>query len=285
MANRFVIYFLLLFALGAHADAKSGAANGVTKIESKFNIRLGIFAIQDNKIFSYREDERFAYCSTFKWILCASILKKVETGNLSLAQKIKYQKKDVLAYSPVTSKNLSTGEMSISDLCAATIQVSDNTAANLLSPLVGKTSGLQTFVRDLGDSATRFDRSEPELNSNVSGDLRDTTTPKAMSYLLKNVLTGDKLKKDSQSQLISWMKGTSTGKDRVRAGVPKEWVVGNKTGTGDNGAVNDVGVIFPNEGLPIYISIFTSGNGSDLKSHEKAISGVTALALKALKVQ
>lgn len=281
MVIQLILIFLLQFTNFAFADLKADFA----KIESTYKTRLGVFAIHGEKTISYREDERFAYCSTFKWVLCAAILKKVEAKELSLEKKIKYSQKDLLSYSPITSKYVSEGQMTVADLCSATITLSDNTAANLLSPLVGGTIGLQKFVRNMDDTIMRFDRPEPDLNSNISGDPQDTTSSKAMASLLRNALSGAKLSKKSQEQLLSWMREASTGKDRIRAGVPKEWKVGNKTGTGNNGAANDVGVIFPPNSPRIYISIFTSGNESDLKSHEKAIAEATKLVVNALEIQ
>lgn len=254
----------------------------LSPIESKLKVHLGVSAIRGDRSFGYRENERFAFCSTFKWILGALVLKKVEEGHLCLERKIRYEKKDLLSYSPVTSQHLADGAMSVGDLCAATIESSDNTAANLLFSMIGGTIGLQAFVRSLGDRVTRFDRKEPDLNSNEPNDPRDTITPKAMTFLLREVLSGGALQKSSQEQLRTWMRDSTTGLQRLRAGVPPGWIVGNKTGSGAHGAVNDVGFILPPQGLPIYISIFSSGEESGLESHESAIAEATKTVLKYL---
>jgi beta-lactamase class A len=172
--------------------------------------------------------------------------------------------------------------MSVGDLCAATIITSDNTAANLLEPLVGGPAGLQDFVRGLGDQVMRFDRIEPELNSNIPGDPRDTTTPEAMSHLLRSAFENKALSESSLNKLFGWMKAATTGAARIRAGIPVGWEVGDKTGTSYNGATNDVAIIHPPKGDPIYLCVFTDGNRTNTDSHNAAIAKVASLVVERL---
>ncbi len=231
-------------------------------------------------------DQRFAHCSTFKWVLATAILSQVDAGKLKLSQAVRYGKADMLDYAPVTKANLAKGQMSLADLCAAAVEQSDNTAANLLLPLVGGPAGLTAFVRGLGDSVTRFDRNEPSLNSNVDGDERDTTTPSAMAGLLQTVFTGATLKPESLDKLKGWMIACTTGNARIRAGVPAGYTVGDKTGTGENGAVNDVAVIWPPAGSkidgPLFLAIYTSGGNLDAAGRDKVIADTTKLVFDTL---
>ncbi len=254
----------------------------IAGVEARLKGRIGVFALRGSATVEHRADERFAYCSTFKWVLGAAVLKRVEEGKLDLAHKVTYGEKDLLEPCALTRAHLREG-MSIGELCAATITTSDNAAANLLEPLVGGPSGMQAFVRSLGDSVMRFDRLEPDLNSNLPGDLRDTTTPEAMARLLRTALETGALTKASREQLLGWMKATITGKNRIRAGVPQGWVVANKTGTGSNGVANDVAVIYPPQGTPIFLCIFTESRKAEPQAREAAIAEVTRLALEELK--
>ena len=227
--------------------------------------------------------ERFAMCSTFKWVLVAAVLKAVDEGRLTVAQEIRYTKADLIDHAPVTEMHVAKGRMTIGDLCSAAVAVSDNTAANLLLPLVGGPVGLTQFVRALGDSVTRLDRNEPELNTNIDGDERDTTTPDAMSSLLRTVFTGAVLKPQSLSLLRDWMVATTTGPDMIPAGVPQGWIVGHKTGRGANGAVNDVAVIWPTGGKPpLFLSIYTTGGSLDDKGRNRIVADITRLVVDAL---
>lgn len=278
----FSVVILGLF-LGTTAWAAPNFKASVARIEGKLQGRIGIFAMRGPATLGHRAEERFAYCSTFKWVLGAAVLKRVEEGRLNLEQTLSYGEKDLIVHSPVTGAHVREGRLSVGELCAATITTSDNTAANLLEAKVGGPSGMQAFVRSLGDAVMRFDRWEPELNSNLPGDPRDTTTPKAMAQLLRTALETEALSKASRERLLAWMKAATTGKDRIRAGVPQGWVVGDKTGTGERGAANDVAVIFPPQGAPIYLCVFVDSARADAKARDVAIAEVTLLALETLR--
>ena len=262
------------------ADTNFDAA--ITKVEAQTKGRIGVFAMRGPLTVAHRAGERFAYCSTFKWVLGADILKKVEDGQLSFDRTVNYTRADLIGYSPVTTENVGKGKLSIEELVAATIRTSDNAAANLLEPLVGGTSGLQAFVRNWGDSVMRFDRIEPEMSNNDPGDPRDTTSPEAMTRLLKTALETEKLSKASRERLLNWMNAATTGLDRIRASVPQGWPVGDKTGTCGHGGANDVAVVFPPKGAPIYVSVFTDGDQTPHKIKEQAIAEVAKIVLKAL---
>jgi beta-lactamase class A len=174
----------------------------------------------------------------------------------------------LLEYAPVARANLARGWLSIEELCAASVQVSDNTAANLLIDVVGGPNGVTKFARSIGDSITRLDRREPELNENVAGDPRDTTTPAAMATTARTLLLGKTLNQQSRNRLIGWMTTSTRGLDRLRAGLPESWRVGSKAGTGPNGALNDVAITWPPHHAPILVaSYMTDGTiDSDARS-------------------
>lgn len=267
-----------------------GFAQRMIEIQKRHGGRVGVSALtgvasasaEANGSLSIQSTERFAMCSTFKWVLAAAILQQVDQGRLRLDAAIKYGKKDLLDYAPTTTANVAKGQMTIGDLCAAAVSLSDNTAANLLLPLIGGPAGLTGFVRGLGDTVTRFDRTEPSLNTNIDGDEKDTTTPEAMSTLLRTVFTGAVLKPESLKRLKDWMVATSTGNARIRAGVPKNAVVADKTGTGANNATNDVGVVWLPNKPPVFLSIYTSGGTLDADGRNSVIADVTKLVFDTL---
>lgn len=272
-------------ALCSGLQAAPGFEASLAQIEARMQGRLGVHAVRGQTALGHRPGERFAYCSSFKWVLGAAVLKQVEAGQLTLDQAVAYSEKDLIPFSPITKANLAEGSMTIGALCAATIATSDNAAANLLEPRVGGLSGMQAFVRALGDQVMRFDRLEPELNSNEPGDPRDTTSPEAMARLLRTALESDALSKPSKDQLLAWMKASTTGQRRIRAGVPQGWIVADKTGTGANGAANDVAVIYPPSGDPIYLCVFTDGSKTDTTAHEAAIADATRAVIAVLAKQ
>lgn len=229
-------------------------------LEARVGGRVGLFAIDTGtgRQLAHRADERFAMCSTFKWILAAAILARADRAELSLHDAVPYGPAELLEYSPVTREHVADGAMTVEALAEAVVTVSDNTAANLLLAKIDGPAGLTRFVRAQGDPVTRLDRIEPSMGGNAPGDPRDTTSPRAMAMLMRRVVLGDALSASSRETLVRWLRACETGKERLRAGMPKGWVIGDKTGTGERGAVNDVAIAWPPGRPPIIVAAYLS---------------------------
>jgi len=228
----------------------SPAHTDFAKLEATTGGRLGIAAMDlaTGRALYHRPDERFAFCSSFKWLLGAFMLARLDAGEDTLDRLIPIGHSDLVFYSPVTEPLAGT-RVSIGDLCHATITTSDNTAANLLIAELGGPEGFTALLRLYGDAVTRLDRLETELNENAPGDPRDTTSPRAMMYLMRQFLFGEVLSPASRVQLRQWMIDTKTGFQRLRAGLPPNWIAGDKTGTSANDQSNDVAFVIPPEGV------------------------------------
>lgn len=238
--------------------------------------RVGVAALDTGtgRTLRFDADSRYAMCSTFKLPLAAAILAEVEAGRMRLNDPIAFTEDDLLDYAPVVRDNLDRGSLSVGRLCAAIIEVSDNSAANLLLRRIGGPAGLTTFIRRCGDRVTRCDRYEEELNSNLPGDPRDTTTPSAMLQLMRTLLLGDVLTPSSRTRLIGWMERCTTGLRRLRDGLPPHWRAGDKTGTGANGAANDVAITWPPQRPPILIASYMSNSEVDDSARHAAHAAV-----------
>ena len=234
----------------------------IAALEQRISARIGMAALDtgSGKRLDYRSEERFPMCSTFKFLAAAAVLKRVDEKQDQLDRFIRYGAKDILEYAPVTKAHLEDGGMKLGALCAAAIEQSDNTAGNLLLDVIGGPAGLTSFVRSIGDEMTRLDRKEPELNSAIPGDERDTTTPAAMSADMQRLVLGNVLIESSRHQLEDWLQHNETGALMIRAGVPKTWIVGDKTGRCANGATNDVAIIRPPGRAPIVIAVYSIGS-------------------------
>jgi len=252
---------------------RSGLAEIDADLQKRGGGRLGV-AVRDSgngATVALRGDERFPMCSTFKCLAAAAVLKRVEMQKENLQRRIPYTARDLVPNSPVTEKHAGGEGLTLADLCAATIAVSDNTAANLLLPKVGGPAGLTRFVRDLGDGVTRLDRDEPALNGNLPGDPRDTTTPRAMVGLLHRLLVEtEALSTASRERLLGWLRACTTGARRLRAGLPASWLVGDKTGSGSANAINDVAIAFPPRLPPVLIACYMSNSAASLGTLEAA---------------
>ena len=181
-----------------------------------------------------------------------------------------------MSYSPATEKRVAQG-MSIEELCVAAVTLSDNTAANLLLATIGGPPGFTRFARSLGDNLTRLDRNEPTLNEALPGDPRDTTSPAAIMMDMRTLVLGDHLSARSKEHLTQWLVANTTGDKRLRGGVPKNWKVGDKTGSGDHGTANDVAILWPPGHAPLLAAVYLTGATVDNAAREATIAGVGKL--------
>jgi beta-lactamase class A len=227
-------------------------------IEEREGGRLGVAVIDTETgwTLEHRADERFPMCSTFKLLAAAAALKRVDDGAERLDRVIAYGPGDLLDYAPIAKTHLASGGMTLADLCAAAIDWSDNTAANLVLEAIGGPAGFTQFARSLGDPVTRLDRNEPGLNEATPGDDRDTTSPRAMSEDMRQVLLGDVLSEASRRELEAWLIDDKVGDKRIRAGLPPAWRIGDKTGSGDHGTANTIGILRPPERAPIIAAVY-----------------------------
>jgi beta-lactamase class A len=270
--------------LAAPGASPARAPRSLVEIEASVGGRVGVFAVDTGtgRQFAQRADERFAMCSTFKWVLAAAVLARADHAQLSLDERVAYGPSDLLEYAPFARAHLAEGALTVEALARAAVTVSDNTAANLLLAKIGGPDGLTRFVRALGDRVTRLDRTEPTLNSNEPGDPRDTTSPRAMAALMSRILCGDALSDPSRGRLLSWLHDCETGKERLRAGFPANWIVGDKTGTGARGATNDVAIAKPPGRAPILVAAYMSEGGAGPAALQAAHADVARLVTQEL---
>ena len=252
-------------------------------IEARVGGRLGVAVLDTGtgELAGQRLDERFPMCSTFKALAAALVLARVDRGEERLDRRIVVTRADLLEWAPVTGKHVGGAGMTVAELCEAAITVSDNPAANLLLASAGGPAGVTAFVRRLGDDVTRLDRTEPTLNEGTPGDPRDTSTPRAMAHTLRRLMLGDALSDRSRAQLVQWMSATATGGQRLRAGVPFDWRVADKTGTGRLGTTNDIGVLWPPHRAPLVVVAYLTATGVPAAAREGALADVARSVTRA----
>jgi beta-lactamase class A len=250
-------------------------------LEARIGGRLGVAAIDtgSGRRVAYRDDERFPMCSTFKSLLAAHVLARVDAGHEYLDRVIPYGPADLLDYAPVTRAHVAEGGMTVEALSAAAVEESDNTAANLLLATTGGPAGLTRYLRSIGDPVTRLDRLEPTLNSAEPGDDRDTTTPAAMLSDMRVVLLGTTLTQSSRDRLVSWLVAGTTGATKLRAGLPTGWRVGDKTGTGAHGSNNDVAAAWPQGRAPTFIAAYSVGSSATQAERDAALADVARVVV------
>lgn len=245
-------------------------------IEKGADGRLGVAVLdlETNMQAGHRMSERFPMCSTFKLLLAATVLARVDRRQEDLAKRVVFGANRLEHYAPITRSHTGEPGMTVGELCDAAVTMSDNTAANLLLDRIGGPAGLTAYARELGDTVTRLDRTEPSLNEAIPGDPRDTTTPVAMLETMRKVLVGDALSPASRAQLLAWTVGNRTGDARLRAGVPSDWRVADKTGTGERGSTNDIGILWPQDRAPILVTVYLTQTHAPARARDATVAEV-----------
>ncbi|MCY9516443.1 class A beta-lactamase [Paenibacillus apiarius] len=252
------------------------------QLEKKFDARLGVYAIDTgtNQTVTYRPNERFAYASTYKALAAGAMLQKNSIDQLD--EVITYTKDDLVEYSPITEKHVATG-MTLGEIAEAAVRYSDNTAGNLLFKELDGPKGFEKALRQIGDRVTKADRFETELNEAIPGDIRDTSTAKALATDLKAFTIGNALPVDKRKILTDWMRGNATGDKLIRAGVPTDWEVGDKSGAGSYGTRNDIAIVWPPNRAPTIIAILSSRDKKDATYNNELIAEAAKVTMNALK--
>ncbi|WP_433772380.1 class A beta-lactamase Bla1 [Bacillus wiedmannii] len=253
-----------------------------SKLEKKFDARLGVYAIDTgtNRTIAYRSNERFAFASTYKALAAGVLLQQNSIDKLN--EVITYTKDDLVEYSPVTEKHVDTG-MTLGEIAEAAVRSSDNTAGNILFHKIGGPTGYEKALRQMGDRVTMSDRLETELNEAIPGDIRDTSTAKAIATNLKAFTVGNTLPADKRKILTEWMKGNTTGDKLIRAGVPTDWVVGDKSGAGSYGTRNDIAIVWPPNRAPIVIAILSSKDEKEATYDNQLIAEAAEVVVNAIR--
>ncbi|WP_417279915.1 class A beta-lactamase [Celeribacter sp.] len=250
--------------------------------ERALTARIGVCVqnLATGQMYQHRGEERFAMCSTFKASLAALCLREADRGALDLDEKLAFRESELLPTSPVTKRHAEAGKLDIRSLCQAAVEYSDNTAANLLLARVGGPAAVTQFFRDMGDPVSRLDRIEMALNSNISGDERDTTTPLAMAQNVRRMTMPSRvLSETSRELLVDWMRNEQNAKNRIRSAVPSDWVVANKPGTTPNGAANDIAALWSPEGTPFVMSVYIGTEKGQARAAVEAMRGIAEVAL------
>lgn len=251
-------------------------------LETEFDARLGVFAIDTatGDEVAFRADERFAYASTFKALAAAAVLQKNTLAEME--EVVTFTRDELITYSPVTELRVDTG-MTLLEIADAAVRYSDNTAGNLLLDELGGPGGFDAALTAIGDDTTRAERWEAGLNDAVPGDPRDTTSPRAFATDLEEFALGDALSPEKQTVLVDMLKNNTTGAALIRAGVPADWVVGDKTGSGGYGVRNDIAIVWPPGEDPIVMAIMSTRDSPGAERYDALIARAATAVVSALR--
>ncbi|MDO9608054.1 MAG: class A beta-lactamase [Brevundimonas sp.] len=266
------------------AAADEGPDFFLNDLETRHGGRLGFAALDvgSSRRVLWRSQERFPFCSTFKPFLAAATFQRVERDEESLDRAVRITQADMIPHAPVTEKAVGR-TLTIRELMQATVEVSDNPAANILIREMGGIAVWRSWWPTFGDTTTVISRLEPDLNTALPNDPRDTCLPEQTLANIREMAFSDRLTPEHDALLQGWLIASPTGPNRIKACVPEGWSVAHKTGSGANGTTNDIAMLTPLTGSPVIVAAYFTGAASATEdARDAVIAEATRRALKAL---
>lgn len=281
MKQIITVIAVAFFNIGVYGKTIS-ITNEINVLEKGFEGKIGIYALDtnNNNIIAYRENELFPIQSTMKMMVVATLLKKSEIHQQLLRTVIHYNKKDLIPWHPVTGKYINTG-MALEALGEASMTYSDNTAVNVIMKHLGGPKAIIEFARSIGNKSYNVSHYDGFLNSDPNNN-DDSATPKDMAISVKKLIVGNHLAQSQKNMLLTWMHNNTTSYRRMRYGAPSGWDVADKTGSGNFGITNDIGILWSPTCKPIVLSIYTVRNRKELLQQEDVVAQVTKFVIKSL---
>lgn len=263
---------------------KSDAVIGVTAIHLESGERISV-----------RGSQHFPMGSVYKFPIALAVLKRVDSGALSLEQPITIEPHQFApgGYSPIRDDAKGKAvTLTVGELLEAMVDWSDNTATDVLLELIGGPRTVSTRMAELGAARVRVDRSETEIHRDLKqpgyedrypADVRDSATPDAMADLLRTFWLGrDGLSRESHALLVKHMTNSPTGHRKLRAALPEGWTLAHKSGQMPRTS-NDAGILISPDGKQhIAIAIFATNAKDDAKIVDADIVAVTRAVLAQL---
>ncbi len=290
------------------------------RIEAASKGRVGAAVVTATSSHFHRRDERFSLQSVMKLMASMAALEQVDKKRWKLDQKFTFKRSDLsVSHQPILERlgNKASITISLADLIELAVTESCSAAADFMIRKLGGPDKVNDFLKSRKIQGMSVDRQERDLQPEIAGlkwnpaysddakfeaaaqrvskadqdaawlryqkDPRDTTTPAAMADLLRKLVTGRLLSPKSTAYLLGVMERTSTGPNRLKAGVPKGWRFGHKTGTssthkGVAWATNDAGIARNTKGEWIIIVGLLKGSTLNPEGRDRIIRQVAEAA-------
>lgn len=265
-------------------DLSPDVAAALADLEAETGYRVGVHAVDTatGDVVDHRADERFGYASTIKALALGVALRGADASALDEPLAVTAQDVADAGYAPVTADRVG-GTLTLGELGAAAVSESDNGALNVVLRHLGGPAALQAALVDLGDTTTRVDAGEPDLNRFTPGEPARTSTPRALADGLAAFAVGDALDPAVREVYVGWLTGSTTGDATIRAGAPEGWLVGGKTGTaGRYGSRHDVAVAWPpGDGAPVVVAVLTDHPDEAAPPDDTVVARAAAVVLGA----
>ncbi len=277
-----LIFSIIIFFAGINIYINS-LSYKLNKFLKNKDAQIGIAVIKNNKIW-IAGDKKQPLLSVFKYCVALKVLKKLEDEKISLDETITVRKDmiETELYSPMLKKYTTFPfRISIKELLEYSVSQSDNNACDILISYSGGTNELNNFIHNIGFNNIEIFFNEREMNLDIKKQYLNKAYPADIARLMKFIRESDFLSQDSKKFLDVIMFKTTTGEDKLKSGLPKNFIVAHKTGSssrtsdGIKIADNDAGYVISPDGTSYYIAVMISNSKMSDKDNAGIISEIS----------
>jgi beta-lactamase class A len=281
-AGFIVILSYLPQITNAQKDSLRFKIEQISKL-SQGSVGVAILNIETGDTLSFQGEKQFPMQSVFKFPIAMAVLNKVDSGKLSLSQKVHIGTYSLPAniWSPIRVKYPKGNiDLTISELLSYTVSQSDNNGCDILLDLLGGTKSVEDYIHSLGVMHIAIAATEKQMHKGWNVQYKNWCEPLAMTKLLDIFFKGKILSKSSTDFLWKIMEETTTGKNRIKGLLPIGTQVAHKTGTGGvndkgmNSATNDVGIITLPNGNHLAIVVYVANSYAIEKTRDAVIAKI-----------
>jgi beta-lactamase class A len=231
--------------------------------------------------------------SVFKLPLALTVLHLMDTGELlpsqlgeSISKKldrtVRFLPEDRIphAYSPLQDRYSEANvDVSLRELIELIAGQSDNAASDVLLRIIGGPAVVQGYVRSLGITGFQLQDGEQGLHRDPTAQYRNWIEPAAAVQLLERLITNPPLSSEANDFLLQTLAASTTGPNRLRAGLPTGTVLAHKTGTsgehdGKAEATNDIGLITLPDGRRLAVAVFVTDARASEATRDSVIARI-----------
>jgi beta-lactamase class A len=278
----------LVFAAPVWNASAVGLEDRWSEIAAMAEGRVGVAAeiLETGERVALRGGEAFPMQSVFKFPIAMAVLAEIDAGRLELDQRVRVDPSDYLGelqHSPIRDRNPDGAELTVEELLFFMVQESDGTACDVLLGLIGGPKVAHAFLRGLGVEGVTIATTEREMGADELVQYRNSATPAGMVELLHALHAGRGLTPESRELLLQSMTATTTGRHRLKAGLPPGSMLAHKTGSsrtfdGLTRATNDVGIVTLPDGRHLAIAVLVSDSRAGDSARERVIADVARAA-------
>ncbi len=282
MKHTFLFILTVSIGFSVHAQTLREQLQHIVK-DKHATVGIAVYNIETGDTLTLNNSHHYPMQSTYKFHLALAVLHKlVDNGSMNLDSKVFIKKADMHpnTHSPLRDK-YPNGDTSLTlrEILQYTVSLSDNNGCDILFRLVRGPAAVNDYIHSLGLPDISIKATEQEMHSGWNVQYSNWTTPYTTILLLKKFYTEHLLKDSSYSFLWRTMAETSTGPNRIKAGLPAGTTLAHKTGSSDtkNGitaATNDLGIFILPNGQHVALAVYVSDSKESEKSNEKIIADI-----------